>query len=237
VKGFTVKSLFREDGSRFLPGNVQESSCYFDRILSPELRAALVEAAQSAILANRRGDPGSLFNAIFDATDDRLTEMFSSRSGVLELFVFMGDDLSISSPDNPHVGGPLEQDANSQGMYSERNVMVLLWLSYLDHLGVRGVRRAIQYAKSQESKYAPPSLKPAGCRGGIRYNWPIMYDAKDDLGAIEPGLPVHWGICTATGKPWMYQYKRGWRQASDDDVAFLCQHDPDEPFSEICRRR
>jgi hypothetical protein len=61
-------------------------------------------------------------------------------------------------------------------------------------------------------------------------------EEKEDVGSFKPEPFVHWGICSSTGKPWMYQYKRGWKEASDDDVAFVCENDMGGPFSEICRK-
>jgi hypothetical protein len=150
VEKLTVKSLYRQDGSHFLPRNIHENNCYFDRVLSPEVRTALIEAAQSAILANRGADPGSLFDAIFDATDSRLTELLSSESGLTAVLAYFEWSLHIVG--RGHSGfGSLERDANSRGVHAQARVMVLLWLSYLDYLGVNGVGPALQHVKSQEA--------------------------------------------------------------------------------------
>jgi hypothetical protein len=233
VEKLTVKSLHRQDGSQFLPGSIRENNCYFDRVLSPEVRTALVEAARSAILANRGADPESLYDAISDATKRRLKKLLRSEDGLLDILSYYEWRLHIVGFGYFNRGsdvGSLERDAYSRGVYSDPYIMTLLWLSYLEYRGVNGVGPAIQYIKSQDAEYAPPStLIPSGCRGGIRYSWPTISPSRE-------AETVHWGICSATGQPWMYQYAMGWKEAPDEEIDWLCR-DPDEPVARICKRR
>jgi hypothetical protein len=122
VEGLHVKSLFRADGSRFVPSAIQESNCYLDRILPSELRTALIECARSAVSENQRADPSALFEAIDDATDRRLAELYhNDRDGLGTFLGFLVRDYDIQGI-RRSTPSPLERAAYSRGVYTDRNI-------------------------------------------------------------------------------------------------------------------
>jgi hypothetical protein len=245
VEGVTTKSLYRADGSVFLPSSVQESDCYLDRILPPEMRAVLTQSARRAIARNRRADTRALLEALTDATDDGLGKLFhAADGGFLVFLLYISDEYSLQGVVNPErAGGPinpsrLERDVYSRGVYKDWTIPTYLWLSYLSHLGVKEVRPLVEYLRSLDASVAPPrSLKPVGCPAGIQYQWPTLATG-DNAGPYRSFESTHWGVCSSTGKPWIYGYKRRWREARDDEVSKVCgaYADVDPSFSEICRK-
>jgi hypothetical protein len=242
IDGFIVKSLYREDGSKFLPESIRESNCYLDRILAPEVRAALIRGAQTAISRNRGAHPDTLLDAMYHATASRLDELFhdTADGGILGFFSYVEFEYGIGEfPFLRRDPNPLIRDAFSHGAYTEREMIHLLWLSYLRHLGVQGLTPLLEYLRSLDAPLAPPArLDPPGCKAGILYKWPTVSDPIKTF--QEVGADVHWGVCSSTAKLWVYSHRRGWKQVKDDgEVAKFCV-DVDwteEPiFSELCSR-
>lgn len=233
IEGLEVKSLFRNDGMRFIPSSIQESSCYLDRALPYELRMALVEGAEDAIRHHRRSNPESLLDAMSNSTDRRLTKLYPDFD-YLSFLVYIEFEYYIV--DIGYEGqSPLQRDAYLHGVYRKTSIARYLWLSYLEHLGVKGAGPAVKHIKTLEASYGPPSeLKPDGCREGVSYQWPALF--RPAMRRTDWDPPNHWGVCSSTGQPWIYQLKRGWRKASDGEVKDLCEgRFSDGPFAEICR--
>ena len=145
VSGFNVKSLHRSDGSRFVPNSIQESNCYLDRILPSEVRAAFVEGAQNAISKSRRAAPSSLLEDLTKDIDRRLDDLFPSAAeggALLAFWDYIGFDYGIQGVQHRNPNS-LEREAYSSGVYTERHILRLLWLRYLDHLGVNEGNRPV----------------------------------------------------------------------------------------------
>ena len=156
IPGFHVKSLYRVDGSRFVPESIQESDCYLDRILTPEIRAVLIESAQDALARGRRTSPSVLLNAMSDVTRRRLNMHFRSTTptsdGLVAFLDFVAFDYGIKGFDYPNPS-QLEREAYSHGIHAETLISKLIWLKYLGHLGVNEatLKSLIEYLKSQDA--------------------------------------------------------------------------------------
>lgn len=161
VSAFNVKSLHRSDGSRFVPNSIQESDCYLDRILPSEVRTAFVEGAQNAVSKSRRAAPSSLLEDMTTDVDHRLDDLFPSAiaGGVLLAFWdYFGFDYGIQGVPHPNPNS-LEREAYSFGVYTERNILRLLWVRYLVHLGVNeaALKPVVEYLRKSDASFALPS--------------------------------------------------------------------------------
>jgi hypothetical protein len=242
IPGFKVKSLRYPDGRRFIPQDLRQSNCYLDRVLPENVRNALYDGAVSAV-SLQRGKAEARLESLFDKTNDRLESLFAQEgmhpgTGMPLLLSYLQTDYELKGFHSPEAGS-LEMQAFATGIYTENSVLSWLWISYLQHLGVPGFRSEplVQPLQQRDRAIAPPAdFSAPGCEGGIAYRWPTLTRPIDTFADSEPDSDVHWGVCKATNKVWVYHWRRGWRPADSQETAEFCGETLERPvfFDKIC---
>lgn len=242
VTGFIIKSLHFRDGTRFVPRNLEESNCYLDRVLQKKVRDALTQGAASALRDHSGDDPEELLDLMSQKTDELLDRMFirggmHPGTGMSALLSYLESDYELKGYERSNVG-PLEKQAFSLGIYWKIHETSWLWVSYVQHLGVKGFdsEYLTKYLRALDISSAPPAtLSAVGCDGGIEYRWPSVSTPIRTFADLGDDFDVHWGICKTSGELWVYYHFRGWQKVPDPEKSAFCeQMGRKEPFEKIC---
>jgi hypothetical protein len=243
IGGFVLKTLSDARGQSFVPRTLAESNCYLDRVLPKSVREAVRAGASQAVLKSD-DEPNERLESLNDSINEKLDAIFVSQgmhpgTGVAALLSQLQTDYGLKGYNHSDVT-ILERAAFSSGLYSMNHVLGWIWLSYIEHLHVKGFDASpfITDFRARDASRAPPStLKAPECPGGVDYHWPTVSTPIRTF-ADSGDVDVHWAVCEGTGDLWVYHYQHGWKQVPQDEKTKFCSrslsHQPS--FDRTCQR-
>jgi hypothetical protein len=241
VPKLKMRALVDANDNRFVPGNLEESNCFLDRVLDDKTRAA-IKGAGSALARVDRPDMDDDVDLLLDDAARRVDAAAgikeSSPAGTLTSILVNLQSLYGIRPGPVSDPGPFLRYVYSQRLYNSYTVTWYVLLAYVEHLGVRPVHMEtyLRQLRARDAEYAPPNnLRVEGCV--IDYKWPHIERPLPSQADLPAEAALHFGVCRATRTVWFYQAAQGWRPLGEELMDEFCSSmGSDEDFADVCRR-
>jgi hypothetical protein len=235
------------------PGSIQDSNCFLQGVLRPEVTEAIKRGAESYLAIPRAertsGRPYQLDESLSDALKSARPGFSDGSEDVYGLLLVFIERTYLFIGNVPGPVSRLQERGRREGIYYQ--VATDRWIafeyaSFLTGSETLGAE-ARKTIKASNRHIAPPETYSAkGCKKKILYNWPTTSqsfepyaDLPEDVTAY--GVWVHVGTCSDDQSLWVYHYRVGWKKVPSSDIPATCKQlsnyfdDPD-PVALACEK-
>jgi hypothetical protein len=222
------------------PDSIQDSNCFLQAILRPEVIESIKRGAESYLALSRsertsgRPDQANVYQ-LYDSLSAAVNSALPGFSkGSEDIFLLLGvliERLYLFTGDRPGPVSRLEESGRRVGIYRRSALIdwvVFEYAAFVAKSKVLGAE-ARETLKASNRYVAPPDTYSAKeCKKRISYNWPTISQPYEPYSGLPQdvnahGAYVHVGICADDQSLWVYHYRVGWKRVSKSDIPQTCR--------------